>query len=44
MSTKPTASTDILTVPTHILENIPFHPLTQAGMKSFFDDSQAFDK
>ncbi|MFC1781979.1 transaldolase family protein [Planctomycetota bacterium] len=38
------AGADILTVPTHVLEKVPFHPLTQAGMKTFFDDSKVFDK
>ena len=38
------AGADILTVPTQVLEQVPFHPLTQAGMKTFFEDSQAFDK
>ena len=38
------AGADILTIPTQVLENVPFHPLTQAGMKTFVEDSKVFDK
>ncbi|KPK75290.1 MAG: hypothetical protein AMJ79_11730 [Phycisphaerae bacterium SM23_30] len=38
------AGADVLTVPTQVLEQVPFHPLTQAGMKTFFEDSKVFDK
>ena len=38
------AGADILTVPPQLLENVPFHPLTQAGMKTFVEDSKVFDK
>ena len=36
------AGADILTVPTKILEEVADHPLTSAGMQSFFEDSKAF--
>ncbi len=38
------AGADILTVPTHILENVADHPLSDEGMIRFVDDSKAFDK
>ncbi len=38
------AGADILTVPSAILMDVANHPLTDAGMKSFFEDSQAFAK
>ena len=38
------AGADILTVPAAVLQQIPDHPLTHAGMKTFYDDSQVFDK
>jgi len=27
-----------------VLQQIPYHPLTHAGMKTFYDDSLVFDK
>ena len=36
------AGADILTVPAPILMGVADHPLTDAGMKAFFEDSQAF--
>lgn len=38
------AGADILTVPASVLQQIPCHPLTHEGMKTFYDDSQVFDK
>ncbi|MBN1846344.1 MAG: hypothetical protein JW810_11715 [Sedimentisphaerales bacterium] len=38
------AGADILTVPADILRQIPHHPLTEAGMKTFYSDSQVFTK
>ena len=38
------AGADILTVPTEVLVKIPYHPLSEAGMKTFFDDSKVFDR
>jgi len=38
------AGADILTVPASVLQQIPYHPLTHAGMKTFYDDSLVFDK
>ncbi len=36
------AGVDILTVPANILGNVSEHPLTSAGMESFFEDSKVF--
>lgn len=38
------AGADILTVPAPILEKVADHPLTDAGMSSFVEDSKVFDK
>lgn len=38
------AGADILTVPANILQQVASHPLTSAGMKTFFEDSLAFEK
>lgn len=38
------AGADILTVPAPILMGVADHPLSDEGMKSFFEDSQVFDK
>jgi transaldolase len=36
------AGVDILTVPANILNDVSEHPLTSAGMASFFEDSKVF--
>jgi len=38
------AGADILTVPAPILQKVADHPLTDAGMTSFVEDSKVFDK
>jgi transaldolase len=38
------AGADILTVPAPILMGVADHPLSDEGMKSFFEDSQVFDR
>ncbi|MBN2376461.1 MAG: hypothetical protein JXD22_08675 [Sedimentisphaerales bacterium] len=37
------AGADILTVPANILQKVCDHPLTEAGMATFFEDSKAFE-
>ena len=37
------AGADILTVPAKVLQKVADHPLTTAGMASFFEDSKVFD-
>ena len=36
------AGADILTVPAHILQTVPNHPLSDAGMKTFAADAEVF--
>jgi transaldolase len=38
------AGADILTVPSEILMGVADHPLSDEGMKTFFEDSKTFDK
>ena len=38
------AGADVLTVPASILQQVAKHPITEAGMQTFFDDSKAFEK
>ncbi|MCH7979539.1 MAG: fructose-6-phosphate aldolase, partial [Acidobacteria bacterium] len=38
------AGADILTVPAPILMGVADHPLSDEGMKAFYEDSKVFDK
>lgn len=38
------AGADVLTVPAEILGGVADHPLSDAGMQAFFEDSKTFDK
>ncbi|MBN1435514.1 MAG: hypothetical protein JW936_00440 [Sedimentisphaerales bacterium] len=38
------AGADVLTVPANLLQQVADHPLTTAGMATFFEDSKAFEK
>lgn len=38
------AGADIMTVPAEVLQTVPNHPLSDAGMKSFSEDAKTFGK